>query len=215
MDLIDAHAHLQNPCFAPDLEAVLQRAAAAGVRWVCCNSTSPRDWDAVAALARQHSAASPGPVVLPCFGLHPWYLERRTADWLERLDALLAAEPAAVGEIGLDRYAADRDEGLQEQVFRRVMTDFDTRGVGRFVLRADPPPEIVPVLTLEANEIRLVISAGYRTEEGFEIIYAPWYLFVPYTFQESDQATELYRPVLDEGGRAILRFLAGLLAPGL
>ncbi len=118
MDLIDAHAHLQNPCFAADLAAVMGRAAGAGVRWVCCNGTGPQDWQAVAALASRHDGSGAAPLVIPWFGLHPWYLGYRTPDWRERLDALLAAMPAGVGEIGLDRDAEERDGALQEAVFR-------------------------------------------------------------------------------------------------
>ena len=36
MELIDAHAHLCDPVFAPDLPAVLERARRAGVARVLC-----------------------------------------------------------------------------------------------------------------------------------------------------------------------------------
>jgi len=47
--------------------------------------------------------------VIPSYGVHPWDCGNRPADWLDRLEARLAAEPRAhVGEIGLDRWILDR-----------------------------------------------------------------------------------------------------------
>ena len=109
--LIDSHVHLQDEAFASDRARVLQRAAAAGVRWMVCNGTCEADWPAVLELARGHSG------IVPCFGLHPWYVRQRSDQWLERLEHYLGAIPSGVGEVGLDRWIADRDETAQEQVF--------------------------------------------------------------------------------------------------
>jgi TatD DNase family protein len=64
------------------------------------NGTHPSDWPRVETLAGRHG------FVLPAFGVHPWDVGApRPADWLERLAALLDADPrASVGEIGLDRW---------------------------------------------------------------------------------------------------------------
>ncbi len=112
MDLFDAHAHLQDAAFAADLDGVFRRAATAGVRRIVVNGTSPRDWDAVAALAARTAA------VAPAFGVHPWFPDGLPADWLDDLARRLAADPAAtVGEIGLDTAVEPRDDRLQEAVF--------------------------------------------------------------------------------------------------
>ncbi len=76
-----------------------------------CNGTSEVDWQAVLELARQYEE------VVPCFGLHPWFVKERSADWVARLEGYLNAVPSAVGEIGLDRWVGDRDEAAQEEVF--------------------------------------------------------------------------------------------------
>ena len=57
------------------------------------------------------------PVVLPSFGYHPWYVAERSADWLRELEKLLDQVPAAVGEIGLDRWKPDLPYAGQEAVF--------------------------------------------------------------------------------------------------
>lgn len=129
--LIDCHMHLQEPVLRRDLQGVLDRAAAAGVRYLICNGTMEQDWPIVAKLAGHDldidghpidPADSPNALecdvrVIPCFGLHPWYVTERSNQWLDRLEQFLAAVPSAVGEIGLDRWKEPRDEPAQEKVF--------------------------------------------------------------------------------------------------
>ena len=109
--LIDAHNHLQEEVLEPHLPAVLQRARAAGVTCQVVNGTHEGDWAQVRALAAAH------PEVVPCFGLHPWFVGERQAGWCERLRELLVAVPAGVGEIGLDRWQERPDLAAQEEVF--------------------------------------------------------------------------------------------------
>jgi len=110
--LIDSHLHLQDPVFLPDFPDVLKRARDAGVRVMICNATSEKDWNRVRELAEQI------PEIVPCFGVHPWYLTHRQSGWQDRLSALLQTVPSAIGEAGLDRWYEDRDEKQQEEVFR-------------------------------------------------------------------------------------------------
>ena len=113
MRLIDCHVHLQEPALRNDLPRVLADARTLGVeRWVC-NGSTEADWPAVGELAREHAG------IIPCFGLHPWYIGERTPAWRETLERLLDEHPsAAVGEIGIDRWIEPRDEADQEAVFR-------------------------------------------------------------------------------------------------
>ena len=112
MELFDAHCHLQDGRLAAGLVGAMHRATAAGVAgWMCCGSAE-NDWPAVLAVA------SAFPAVRISFGLHPWYVGGRQPGWLDRLRAVLAAQPhAGVGEIGLDHALEDADLAAQEQVF--------------------------------------------------------------------------------------------------
>jgi TatD DNase family protein len=111
--LLDAHVHLQDARFAGDLEEILDRARGAGVaRWVC-NGTREDDWARVLQLARLHST------IIPCLGLHPWYVPERSPHWLENLERLLNHSISGVGEIGLDLWTQPRNESEQELVFRQ------------------------------------------------------------------------------------------------
>ncbi len=109
--LADSHLHLQDERLLGDLDAVVQRARQAGVERLVVNGSEEQDWPIVWRLARRY------PEIVPCFGLHPWYVQRRSSIWLEKLEWFLTSLPSAVGEIGLDKYHADRDEPAQAEVF--------------------------------------------------------------------------------------------------
>jgi len=81
------------------------------------NGTEPADWPAVAELAKQYDG-----FVLPSFGLHPWKVPGRAADWFERLQDFLQQNPTAgVGEIGLDRWVEGHDIEDQTTVFGKQL----------------------------------------------------------------------------------------------
>jgi len=112
MQLFDAHCHLQDEKLAGDLAGVLARAAAAGVAGAMCCGSSESDWPTTLTVAEQF------PCVQLSFGLHPWYVGARQPGWLDRLRALLVAQPrAGVGEIGLDHALENAELADQEQVF--------------------------------------------------------------------------------------------------
>jgi TatD DNase family protein len=112
VNLYDAHNHLHDLRLAAHHQEILPALAGLGIRRAVVNGTCPADWDAVAALAREHAW------VLPSFGLHPWYVAERTSGWLETLRSLLSAFPrAGVGEIGLDRWIEGHDDEAQAEVF--------------------------------------------------------------------------------------------------
>ena len=112
--MFDAHVHLQDPRIAAVLSDVIRRAAETGITGACCCGTSPDDWEAVSILAE----ASLPFVLVPAFGVHPWYVRDLPADWFEMLIARLEHHPVAVlGEIGLDGLRDDVPADLQEQIF--------------------------------------------------------------------------------------------------
>ncbi len=138
----DAHNHLQDDRFGGRQAELLAACAQTGLARMVVNGTCEADWPQVLALALKFgragsplpadepgksSAPQPSPagahgvtrptIILPSFGYHPWYLHRRTTDWLKNLVKFLDATPSGVGEIGLDRYKPDLPYDGQEEAF--------------------------------------------------------------------------------------------------
>jgi TatD DNase family protein len=103
--LFDAHSHLPTAEAPPSAEPGHRHC-----RVVC--GTCEADWEAVLA-----HAASDGQV-LPMLGLHPWQVAEASPDWASRLESLLRASGAGVGECGLDFARKDEDWTAQASAFR-------------------------------------------------------------------------------------------------
>jgi len=126
----DSHNHIHlGP--TPPLQALLgptasltDASAAAAVSGVAIMSTHPRDFDRVIGLAKELPLQRPSVRVIPCFGVHPWFLHElmdsdwAVADddasfaqlpkWAATIEQLVAFTPGAiVGEIGLDGFHFD------------------------------------------------------------------------------------------------------------
>jgi TatD DNase family protein len=116
--LFDAHCHLADARLAHcDMRALLDDAAAAGVRHLVVNGTCEGDWPRVAALADSQRA------VVPSYGRHPWRVAAASPRWAESLQAALVRQPrAALGEAGLhhgtgcDASPAQQAEALATQL---------------------------------------------------------------------------------------------------
>lgn len=111
MRLYDAHNHLHDQRLQPFLPQLLSACQDSGVSAAVVNGTQEGDWERVLSLARAHTW------IIPSFGYHPWYAARATSSWREKLLEHLDALPAAVGEIGLDRWKPGLDYTRQEELF--------------------------------------------------------------------------------------------------
>jgi TatD DNase family protein len=98
--LIETHAHLDYPDFAPDFENVLRRATDAGVTRIITIGTSLESSRRAVALAEKYSN------VFAVIGVHPTYVEESGEDVITPLREL-AANPrvVAIGETGLDYHS--------------------------------------------------------------------------------------------------------------
>src|SRR3989449_10570326 len=113
INLFDTHAHLHFPEFADDLDAVLARARAAGVRrMVTIGTDVPSSRAAVALAARE-------PDVWAAVGIHPH--EASLADEAQLIEIeRLAAAPrvVAIGETGLDFFRNLSPHDAQARAFQ-------------------------------------------------------------------------------------------------
>jgi TatD DNase family protein len=111
MTFIDAHNHLADKRLAGARDELVRQCLAQGVRASVVNGASPDDWQTVLDLARSSS------IIVPSFGVHPWYIQNLPTNWKERLISFLDAIPSAVGEVGIDGWRTELDSDLQEQIF--------------------------------------------------------------------------------------------------
>jgi TatD DNase family protein len=117
--LVDSHCHVAEPQFDADRDAVLARAAAAGVTTlVCVGATGPVERNAPAvALAGRHGNVA----VFATVGVHPHdasTLDDRALDELARLAA--APGVVGIGETGLDYHYDHSPRPAQRDAFART-----------------------------------------------------------------------------------------------
>lgn len=111
-DLVDAHCHLGDAAFEADRDAVLARAAAAGVGHIVVIGESLAATERAAALARE----TPG--LSATAGVHPHEAAHWSADVRRRLRAWLdLPEIVAVGETGLDYHYDHAPRTAQREAF--------------------------------------------------------------------------------------------------
>lgn len=133
MGLFDVHAHLTHPDLAPDEDAIVAAARAAGVTTIVSNGLNPADNEAVRALAGRHPD-----LVRPAFGFYPvdtvlMKMEAAGVEYPRDAPPVSAEEGVrwvrehvddaiAVGEIGLDGYwVPEAFWEEQERVFRELV----------------------------------------------------------------------------------------------
>ena len=110
--MIDAHAHLDDPRFSDDLDAVLARASAAGIDRVLSCADDLASSERHVLIARRHKA------VRVAVGVHP----HRAASWSDAVSAMvdrLARDDhvVAIGEIGIDLSGRSAPQEAQETAF--------------------------------------------------------------------------------------------------
>jgi len=111
-DLIDTHCHLAHGRIRQQLDAVLDRARAAGVTRLICAAGTVHEARAALALARQHER------MWCTAGLHPHDAKDASANYLAAIEDLAAAaENVAIGEIGLDYHYDFSPRDAQRRVF--------------------------------------------------------------------------------------------------
>ena len=126
--LIDTHCHLYAAEFDDDRDALVSAARKAGVSGTIVPAVEAGSFETVRDCCARYDGC------FPAYGIHPLYLERANdADfsllrhWL-KVQADGSLPPVAVGEIGLDFYAAGGDAVRQTYFFSeqlKIARDFD------------------------------------------------------------------------------------------
>jgi TatD DNase family protein len=115
---LDSHAHLDDPDFDADREAVIERARVAGLRYLLTvgGGTGPDNLEAPVALAERHDW------IYATVGVHP-HDARHFAEHHAEQICKLAQHPKVVGigEIGLDYYRDLSPREIQKRVLIRQL----------------------------------------------------------------------------------------------
>src|SRR2546422_146654 len=114
MNLIDSHCHLDGDKYSADLDAVLDRAARAGVSRMLAIGTGdgPPELDRAVRLAERY------PQLLATVGVHPHDAAKATPRSFDDLRALgQHGKVVAFGEIGLDYHYDFSPREVQRDVF--------------------------------------------------------------------------------------------------
>jgi TatD DNase family protein len=110
--VIDAHAHLDDPRFASDVDAVVERAGAAGVRRILSCGEDLASSERNLVLAGRHDA------VRVAVGVHPHRAGVWSDELGERLTVLARDERVvAIGEIGVDLSGRSAPRDAQVRAF--------------------------------------------------------------------------------------------------
>ncbi|KAL5718998.1 hypothetical protein ACHQM5_011839 [Ranunculus cassubicifolius] len=117
--LFDSHCHLQDPRIHHLSPQLIRTSIHSGILHFAVNGVSEKDWHLVKKMGEDYPSS-----VIPCFGLHPWYVAERTPNWFNNLKEFFDSTPnVTVGEIGLDKgsHGKQIDFNDQIQVFQQQL----------------------------------------------------------------------------------------------
>lgn len=143
-ELFDTHAHLHFPEYAADLDAVLARARAAGVRRMVTIGTDVETSRAAIALAQRE------PDVWASVGIHPHDAAGADESALAEIERLASApRVVAVGEVGLDFFRDLSPRDAQVRALRGQLAIARRTGKPAIVHCRDAHAETLAILAEE------------------------------------------------------------------
>ena len=142
--LVDSHCHLDFPDFAGERDAVVARAAEAGVTRMVTICTRLRQAEGVRAIADAHAR------VFWAAGTHPMHVAEEPMATVDALVAL-AEHPkfVGIGETGLDYHYTADSAALQQQSLRLHVEAARRTGLPLIVHARDADDDIARILTGE------------------------------------------------------------------
>jgi TatD DNase family protein len=145
--LIDSHCHLDFPELSADLDAVLDRAKAAGVGLMVTISTRVRRFNQLKAIVEAHEA------VFGSIGTHPHNAAEEPDITVEEL-VELARHPkvVAIGEAGLDYHYDHSPRDVQKKSFRTHIAAARKTGLPLVIHARDADADIARMLEEESKK---------------------------------------------------------------
>jgi len=145
--LVDSHCHLDFPDFADDMDAVVSRAAAAGVMHMLSICTYVSKFDQVLAVARRYDN------IYCSVGIHPHNAEKEPEVSAERLIGMAGDDKViGFGETGLDFYYDKSPRDIQKRQFRAHIEASRRLGLPLIIHTRDADEAMAEILTEEAKK---------------------------------------------------------------
>jgi TatD DNase family protein len=142
MELIDIGANLAHDSFDADRDAVMHRAAAAGVAQIVVTGSSEESTRRAIELANAHRG-----VLFATAGVHPHHAADLTVDTLPALQALARdGRVVAVGECGLDYFRDFSPRDLQRRAFAWQLELAASTGKPVFLHQRDAHADFIAIL---------------------------------------------------------------------
>ncbi len=210
--LVDSHCHLDFPDFAADREAVLGRAAAAGIGAMVTISTRVKRFAEVLAVAES------APNIWCSVGTHPHNAHEELDVFADDLIGL-AEHPkvVAIGEAGLDYHYDHAPHAAQAQGFRRHIAAARATGLPLVIHARDADADMAAILTEEMGKGAFpAILHCFSSGRDLAMTGIALGLYVSFsgilTFRKSDELRDIARDLpLD---RLLVETDAPYLAPG-
>ena len=147
MMLVDSHCHLDFPDFAPDLDAIVQRAEAAGVGRIVTISTRVRRLEGLLAITSRF------PNVYCSVGTHPHHADEEDGISADELIALTKhPKVIALGEAGLDYFYDKGSPEAQARGFRAHIAAARATGLPLVIHTRDADDDCKRILEEEVAE---------------------------------------------------------------
>jgi TatD DNase family protein len=190
---IDTHAHLEMEAFDEDREAVLGRAAAAGLTAVITVGTTLPDCEKAVLLAGSHRQ------VYAAVGIHPHEVKGIDAQTYDALSLLARREKVvAIGEIGLDFFYNLSPRESQLERFAEQLDLAQELALPVIIHDREAHAETLDILRSRKGRLQGVLHcfSGDRTMAR-ECLALGFYISVagPVTYPKSDRLREVVRDI--------------------
>jgi TatD DNase family protein len=147
VELVDTHAHLDDPQIVDQLDKLLPQARSAGVVTVITIGTTVDTSEAAVGLAQRY------PMVWAAIGIQPNHCgEVQAGDWDRIVELSARPRVVAIGETGLDRYWDDAPFDVQQDFFDRHLRLSQTTGL----------PFVVHMRNCQADVLQMLRTARQR-----------------------------------------------------
>ncbi len=209
--LIDTHCHLDFPDFAPERDAVVARARAAGLRRMITISTQVKKFPAISAIAEAYDD------VYCTVGTHPHEAHVEPEASVETL-VTLAAHPKCVGigEAGLDYHYDRAPRDVAARVFRTHIAAARESGLPLVIHARDADSDVAAILEDEMKKgpfkalLHCFTSSRQLAERALALGLSISFSGV-LTFKKSDELRAIARDVPQD--RLLVETDAPFLAP--